>query len=79
MNGMNDEAAARAAPPDTALLAAEEAKRNRVWDRKERLRVIFETIQWAEMQPGVSRNTMESCLRRQREILLRMGSTEPQG
>jgi hypothetical protein len=77
---MSDEAASQqAAPPDTALLAAEEAKRNLVWDRKERMRVIFETIQWAEMQPGVCRNTMESCLRRQREILRRMGSTEAQG
>lgn len=70
---MTDESFQPAGPPDPALLAAEEAKRNRSWDHEERLRVIFETINWAESQPGVSRNNKESCLRRQREILERRG------
>ncbi len=70
---MNDEDFQPAGPIDPALLAAEEAKRIRVWDREERLRVIFETINWAESQPGVSRNNKESCLMRQQEILRRMG------
>ena len=45
---MNDQDFQPAGPIDPALLAAEEAKRIRVWDREERLRVIFETINWAE-------------------------------
>jgi|GEM_PF-3072179 len=70
---MNDKDFQPAGPIDPALLAAEEAKRIRVWDREERLRVIFETINWAESQPGVSRNNKESCLQRQQEILQRRG------
>jgi len=70
---MNDEDFQPAGPIDPTLLAAEEAKRIRVWDREERLRVIFETINWAESQPGVSRNNKESCLLRQQEILRRRG------
>ena len=42
--GMTDESFQPAGPLDRAQLAAEEAKRDRVWDRDERLRVIFETI-----------------------------------
>ena len=61
---MNDEDFQPAGPIDPALLAAEEAKRIRVWDREERLRVIFETINWAESQHGVSRNNKVSCLLR---------------
>ena len=75
--GMTDESFQPAGPLDQAQLAAEEAKRDRVWDRDERLRVIFETINWAESQSGVSRNTKESCLRRQREILERRGRVHP--
>lgn len=74
---MTDESFQPAGPLDPALLAAEEAKRNRAWDREERLRVIFETINWAESQPGVSRNTKESCLKREREILERRGHYNP--
>lgn len=70
---MNDQDFLPAGPIDPALLAAEEAKRIRAWDREERMRVIFETINWAESQPGVSRNNKESCLLRQQEILRRMG------
>lgn len=66
---MSDNDFQPAVPVDSALLAAEEAQRKRVWDRKERLRVIFETINWAKSQTGVSRNNKESCLRRQQEIL----------
>jgi len=62
---------------DRAQLAAEEAKRNRTCNRDKRLRVVFKTINLAESQLGLSRNTRESFLRRPREILERRGQIHP--
>lgn len=53
----------------TALLAAEEAKRNAAWSPAERWRVIQETITWAEQQQTVRRNTKETALLLQAEKL----------
>lgn len=53
----------------TALLAAEEAKRQRCVSPAERWRVIQETITWAESQLPVLRNSKEGCLAAQRRRL----------
>ena len=43
----------------------EEQKRWRQWDAAERWRVILQTINWAERQATVQRNTPAACLREQ--------------
>ncbi|MFM8931743.1 MAG: hypothetical protein ACKOS8_07700 [Gemmataceae bacterium] len=55
-------------------LAKEEAKRNRMWDPGERMKVLLATLEWAEAQlrPEQRRNTMESALRRQALLLEQM-------
>ena len=39
------------------IKAAEEAKRERMWDARERWAVLQDTIAWAEAQKTVKRNT----------------------
>ena len=58
------------------LLAEEEARRERIWPAAERWRVIMETIAWADAQQPVPRNSKESCLKRQAELLARMAAAE---
>jgi hypothetical protein len=53
----------------SALLKAEEEKRERNWDPAQRWQVIQATIAWAEQQATVRRNTREACLREQRRKL----------
>ena len=52
-----------------ALKQREECKRDRLWDPRERWRVIQETLTWAEAQRTVRRNTPSTCLRLQRAHL----------
>ena len=56
----------------TELLHSEEAKRNRMWDPVERWRMIQETIDWADAQKPVPRNSKEGYLAAQRKSLERM-------
>jgi hypothetical protein len=57
--------------------AAEEAKRDRMWDPAERWKVLQDTIAWAESQPTVRRNTREACLKKQAMLLAAMGQAVP--
>lgn len=54
-----------AAGVTSELKHAEEAKRDRCWDPRERWQVLQETIAWVERQPGCRRNTPQACLQAQ--------------
>jgi hypothetical protein len=54
---------------DDDLKRQEEAKRDRHWSPAERWRIIQETIDWADAQAPVSRNSMTRCLELQRRKL----------
>lgn len=45
------------------LKRREEAKRDSVWDARERWRVLQETISWAEAQIHPPRNSPQVCIR----------------
>ena len=47
-------------------LQRETAKRDQCWGASERWRLLQESITWAEAQQNPPRNTMQSCLARQR-------------
>ncbi|MBC8871531.1 MAG: hypothetical protein H8E44_19070 [Planctomycetes bacterium] len=47
------------------LKKAEEAKRDRNWDARQRWKALQDMIAWAEAQATVRRNTREACLREQ--------------
>jgi hypothetical protein len=47
----------------------EEEKRQRCWNPVERERVLFQTIDWADRQRPISRNTKEACLIEQARLL----------
>lgn len=51
------------------LKQAEEAKRERNWDPALRWKVIQDTINWAEQQATVRRNTPAACLAEQQRKL----------
>jgi hypothetical protein len=53
----------------SALIASEEAKRNRHLDPVERWRLIQAAIEWAQSQQTVRRNTKEACLANQARLL----------
>jgi hypothetical protein len=61
----------------TDLLQSEERKRWRQWDAAERWRVIQQTINWAERQATVQRNTPAACLREQRRKLAQLAAGPP--
>lgn len=46
-------------------IQAEEARRNRNWDPCERWNAILQTIEFAEAQQPVKRNSKKACLERQ--------------
>jgi N-acetylmuramoyl-L-alanine amidase CwlA len=43
----------------------EEARRNRNWDAQQRWEAILKTIEWAEAQQPVTRNSKKACLEKQ--------------
>jgi len=47
------------------LKEAEEAKRDRNWDARQRWKALQDMIAWAESQATVRRNTRAACLREQ--------------
>jgi len=47
----------------------EEEKRERCWNPVEREQVLFRTIDWADQQQPLSRNTKEACLKNQARLL----------
>jgi hypothetical protein len=51
------------------LLRREEAKRDAHWDPAERWRIIQETIDWADAQAAVPRNSKARCLELQQAKL----------
>ena len=53
------------------LIEAEEAKRWRNWDPKQRWQALQAMIAWAESQVTARRNTKEACLANQRRLLAR--------
>lgn len=55
-----------------AVIAAEEAKRNRHLSAAQRFALIEQTIAWAEAQSTVQRNTKEACLREQARLLAQL-------
>ena len=56
-------------PSLSELKAAEEAKRERNWDPALRWKVLQDTIDWAEQQATVRRNTPAACLANQQRLL----------
>ncbi len=54
------------------LKQQEEAKRERMWDPRQRWIVLQQTITWAEAQASVRRNTPAERLREQAEKLARL-------
>ena len=52
---------------DEDLKRREEAKRNAHWSAAQRLRIIQETISWANAQAPVPRNSKARCLELQRK------------
>lgn len=55
-------------------LRRETAKRDRCWAARERWRVLQETITWAEAQQNPPRNSVQSCLARQRILTAGIGN-----
>ena len=52
--------------PLSNQIRSEEAKRERCVDPRERWRALQETIAWADAQQKPPRNSIQSCLERQR-------------
>ena len=52
----------------TLDIKEEEARRDRNWDARERWSVILQTIEFAEAQQPIKRNSQEACLERQRRL-----------
>lgn len=51
------------------LIAAEEAKRERMWNPAKKWQAMQEMMTWAEQQSTVRRNTPAACLARQKKLL----------
>ena len=61
-----------------ALTPAEEAsRRDRNWDPEERWQVILRTLEWAEAQLPVKRNSREACLEHQRRHVAATSAVTP--
>ncbi|MCO6457587.1 MAG: hypothetical protein J5I93_19980 [Pirellulaceae bacterium] len=61
---------------DNESKAAEESRRDRHWDPAVRWRVLQETVQWAESQATVRRNTKAARLEEQQQKLGRADEIE---
>ena len=55
--------------PLSNQIRREEAKRDRCVDPRERWRTMQDTIAWADAQQNPPRNSIQSCLERQRRFL----------
>ena len=54
--------------PLSNQIRSEEAKRERCVDPRERWRILQDTIAWADAQQNPPRNSIASCLERQRRL-----------
>jgi hypothetical protein len=61
---------------DHELKADEEQRRERHWDPAVRWRVLQDTLSWAETQATVRRNTRQSQLAKQNDIIARMAAKQ---
>lgn len=55
-----------------SLKQLEEEKRERAWDPQERLRVIQQTIAWADSQQAVPRNSPAGCQAAEARLMARL-------
>ena len=62
--------------PLTNQIRSEEAKRERCVDPRERWRALQETIAWADAQQKPPRNSIQSCLERQRRLVAALSRSE---
>jgi hypothetical protein len=63
--------------PLSNQIRSEEAKRERCVDPRERWRALQETIAWADAQQKPPRNSIQSCLERQRRLVAVLSRREP--
>lgn len=62
--------------PLSNQIRSEEAKRERCVDPRERWRALQETIAWADAQQKPPRNSIQSCLERQRRWVATLSRRE---
>ena len=62
--------------PLSNQIRSEEAKRERCVDPRERWRALQETIVWADAQQKSPRNSIQSCLERQRHWVATLSRRE---
>ena len=63
--------------PLSNQIRSEEAKRERCVDPRERWRILQDTIAWADAQQNPPRNSIQSCLERQRRLVAALPRRDP--